>query len=140
VKIDDVVRSIDVYPTLAALAGARPPGVVQGRSLLPRIRGEPMPPVSAFASYDGAFHVVRMGDDKLHLAEPAEFSLYDVASDPEETSPRVDVAPEKVARLRRELQRWLDDEAALRRRVAQGDTKALSPDAIEQLRELGYIE
>jgi len=139
-KIDAIVRSIDLYPTLAELAGATPPDVVQGRSLLPRIRGEALPALSAFASFEEHSHALRMGDDKLHQSETGELALFDVADDPEEVSDRSEESPERVARLHRELQRWLDDEEALRSRVARGEARELSPEALESLRELGYIE
>ena len=34
-NVDDVVRTIDIYPTLAEIAGANPPDIIQGRSLTP---------------------------------------------------------------------------------------------------------
>ena len=89
-----------------------------------------MPPVSAFATHQENSHVVRLGDDELHLSDRGELALYDIALDPEEVSPRGADAAEKVAQLREELQRWLDDEQALRRRVARGPTQDLAPDAL----------
>jgi arylsulfatase A-like enzyme len=142
VRIDDVARSIDVYPTLAEIAGAKPPDVIQGRSLLPQIRGGTLPAVSAFASHEERFHVVREGDEKLHSSETGKPTLYDVANDPEEAAALGGgaEAEEAIARLEGELQRWLDDEQALRSRVARGEARELSPEALDELRELGYIE
>ena len=139
-RIDDVVRSIDVYPTLAEFARVKPPDVVQGRSLAPQIRGERVPAVSAFASHEERFHVVRLGDGKLHSSATGEPSFYDLASDPEEISEQGRNAKQDVARLQQELDQWLDQEEALRSRVARGEVRELSPEALEELRELGYIE
>jgi arylsulfatase A-like enzyme len=138
-RIDDLVRSIDVYPTLAEVARAESPDVVQGRSLLPQIRGDTLPAVSAFASHEERFHVVRLGNQKLHSSDTREPRLYDVANDPEEIAERRD-SKRELARLQEELDRWLDEEEALRSRVARGQARELSPRALEELRELGYIE
>jgi arylsulfatase A-like enzyme len=45
-RFEGVTRSIDVFPTLAGLAGvALPPGAVEGVDLAPALRGERPPPV-----------------------------------------------------------------------------------------------
>jgi N-acetylglucosamine-6-sulfatase len=42
VRRDEVVRNIDIAPTILDLAGVEPTTVVDGRSMLPVLRGEPM--------------------------------------------------------------------------------------------------
>ena len=37
---DQMVSHLDIYPTLCELAGVRPPGFLQGKSLLPLVNGE----------------------------------------------------------------------------------------------------
>ena len=51
-RIDAVTRSIDVFPTIAGLAGLPlPPGSVQGTDLSAALRGTaPMPPLLAFST------------------------------------------------------------------------------------------
>jgi arylsulfatase A-like enzyme len=39
-RLGQIVQSIDVAPTLLDLAGLKPPGTMQGRSLVPLLRGE----------------------------------------------------------------------------------------------------
>ena len=38
--VDALVSQIDLYPTFCELAGVEPPGFLQGRSLMPMVRGE----------------------------------------------------------------------------------------------------
>ena len=138
--VEDVVRSIDVYPTLADLAGLEPPEVVQGRSLLPLLRGDVLPPVSAFASFEERAHAVRVGHRKLQRSEGGELVLYDLAIDPRETANHLAETPEAAGLLVDELERWLAAEEMLRDSVARGDSRELPPDMTEQLRQLGYVD
>jgi arylsulfatase A-like enzyme len=48
-RVPDLVRSIDLAPTLCALAGVAPPPGMDGRSLAPALDGQPLPPALAFA-------------------------------------------------------------------------------------------
>jgi arylsulfatase A-like enzyme len=152
-SVEDVVRSIDVYPTLTELAGAETPDVVQGRSLLPLVRGEPLPPVSAFASFEprreGAgveaeplakAHAVRLGRHKLQQRPDGALVLYDLERDPQEREDRLADEAKTVQTLRGELESWLAEESALAALVARGEARELPPEVLEQLRELGYVE
>lgn len=141
VQIDPVVRSIDILPTLAALAETEPPDVVQGRSLLPLLRGEETrSAVSGFATHMENEHAVRMGRHKLHHDPDGTIALYDVEADPEETSERSADDPDRTLAMRSELERWLEQERALRGLVAAGEVRELAPEVIDGLRELGYVE
>jgi arylsulfatase A-like enzyme len=48
--IDPRVSLIDLLPTLAELTGVEPPADLPGRSLVPAMRGEPLPEAQHFAS------------------------------------------------------------------------------------------
>jgi arylsulfatase A-like enzyme len=48
-RIPDLVRDVDIAPTLYDLAGVAPPPDLDGRSLLPALRGEPLSPAMAYA-------------------------------------------------------------------------------------------
>ncbi len=140
-RVAPVVRSIDVYPTLAALAGACPPDVLQGTSLVPMLYGPPeeAEKLTAFASFMGFHHAVRQENYKLHLWRGGRRSLHDLNLDPGELNDIFVERPDVAERLDQELMRWLDAEEALRAVVAQGATRALTPEVIDQLRSLGYI-
>ncbi len=144
-RIKRLVRSIDLYPTLAALAGASVPHVVQGRSLLPILRGDEsaLPPMSALASFVRAkavYHMVRAGDHKLvYDALNDTRQLYDLQRDPRELNNIIDAEPDLAERLNQLLSEWLRSEQALREHIDRGPERELSPEVLEQLRSLGYI-
>jgi arylsulfatase A-like enzyme len=48
-RVPGVARSIDLAPTIYALASVDPPGDLDGASLVPQLAGEPLPPRTAFA-------------------------------------------------------------------------------------------
>jgi arylsulfatase len=68
------VMTIDLLPTLAALLGAKlPPRKIDGRDILPLLRGEAgaKSPHEALFIYSGdELHAVRSGEWKLHLPHP----------------------------------------------------------------------
>ena len=63
-----------------------------------------------------------------------EVELYDLEADPAEQRNIATVAPERLARMRGQLDRYLGDE-----QVAP-DRDPLTPEEIETLRALGYVE
>jgi len=115
--VDDLVDSSDFFPTLAEAAGAKPgPGIIDGRSFLPQLRGEKGNPREwVFFHYDP-----RPGWDKaqytLHrFARDQRFKLYsdgrlfDVLNDVLEQQPLLPgEGGRPAAHARRRLQQVLD--------------------------------
>ncbi|MCA8979909.1 MAG: sulfatase [Planctomycetes bacterium] len=146
--VDDLVRTIDVMPTLLALAQVEPEEpVMQGRNLLPVLQGSAAPSdhavgqaLSARGGRDPRRSIKR-GDLRLVLnAASGERWLYDLAHDPGElhdiASERPEVARELEDMLREELRR----DGLLRGLVGDpGTTDALSDDQLDELRRLGYV-
>jgi arylsulfatase A-like enzyme len=130
---------------------------VQGRSLVPALRGEAFEPQPAFAEKwvrdEEDLTVRRQGVESFAVVDERwklihntkrlegvlEFELYDRSADPEDTTNRADANPEELARLRGELDAW-------RQRVAEvaydagDDGEGATADELEQLRALGYVE
>ena len=152
------VSLVDVMPTLVeAFALPVPYDLayeIEGRSLLPALRGEPLAPRPVFAEsgrshhpedikgrvrfdVSGRFRAAYSGDWKLvwtPFAEgDAEFALFDLASDPGETRDLYRPDHPQVGPLRDALADWLR---------ATDDPTATALDArdLELLRSLGYIE
>lgn len=112
-----LVETVDIYPTLAALAGLPAPEVPQpidGQSLAGVLSGEQK------AVRDHAYHAFPRGGGRLGRAvrtsryrlvewmrfgsdEPPEYELYDYQTDPQETRNLAGDYPELVEELRKKL-------------------------------------
>ena len=109
----------DVMPTLAELAGARPPKEIDGISVLPTLLGEGSvgrrQPRHDFLYWEfGARkqlqQAVRMGDWKaVRLKQGAPLELYDLSKDIGETNNVAAAQPDVVAKLEEYLKRCRTD-------------------------------
>lgn len=138
---------VDLAPTLFALLEA--PGFpVQGNNLLPRIRGggkNGKAQEYAFSQrrssdkeHLSGKRMLAVQDDryKLILSHPGgREELYDLASDPGETRDIAAERPGERARLRAELDAWLDRTPASASRSGR-----VPKEKVEALQALGYIE
>jgi len=116
-EIPQIAAHIDLFPTIAALAGAElPTGQVEGRSLLPLIAGSNTEwPDRTLVTHTGRWP---------QFADPAGYqwkgaslrnqrfrlvnneALYDMQADPGQTKNVIDQHPEIVKRLREEYDQW----------------------------------
>jgi arylsulfatase A-like enzyme len=120
VEVEKLTAHIDLFPTLAEIAGAkRPPSVrLDGRSLMPLLldpkadwpnrcifvhKGRWVRGKAAEAKY--ADCAVR--NERFRLVKNKE--LYDIKHDPGETKNVIDKHPEVVARMRAAYDRWWDE-------------------------------
>jgi len=155
--VTDWVSLIDIMPTLAELLDLPLPSGSQldGRSLVPLLRGDSLPARPVFAEcgesffpallhgrvhFDigGRLRAVMLGTKKLIWTPGQEpdraYELYDLASDPRETADlyRGQVADPDVAQLRALLDEWY------RRGSSVPPSPPLSAADHERLRALGY--
>jgi len=116
-EIPQIAAHIDLFPTIAALAGAElPTGQVEGRSLLPLIDGSNTEwPDRTLVTHTGRWP---------QFADPAGYqwkgaslrnqrfrlvnneALYDMQADPGQTKNVIDQHPELVNHLRKEYDQW----------------------------------
>jgi arylsulfatase len=154
---DSWASLVDVVPTVADLLGLQLSANVQqqleGRSLVPGIRGDELPARPVFSEcgksffpdhmrrrvhFDvaGRFRAVMLGDWKLIWTPgqnpDSEFELYRIDEDPQETVDRYRPDHPEVAALRKELQAWLRSDTDRTAPLTSGDR--------ETLRALGYLE
>jgi hypothetical protein len=118
-----------------------PPGaVMQGRSLLPpRVEDRP---VHAIALENRFLRTLVIGQRTLILSD-ARHELYDSRADPDETTNlMLDAGPPPAwnADMLDALSALEADFAALRARIGEpGESEAFTPEALEELRALGYV-
>ncbi len=145
------VRTLDVLPTLLDLAGVAPPADVEGRSLVPLMRGSEREDRVAYSELmfrgrkkqDALVErsSLRVEGFKLIANDPSvdgpALELYELANDPDELVNLADERPRLRSRLYFQL---LEQRSAIddhgRPPVA---TEVRQPALREQLRALGYI-
>jgi arylsulfatase A-like enzyme len=91
VTVDDEVALVDVGATLLDLVGLPVPGAFRGRSLVPRLRGKPLPVRPVFAELLPAtawpHHEVMMverGRKLTHRISDRRWDLHDLRTDPKQ--------------------------------------------------------
>ncbi len=126
------VGLIDVAPTICRLAEVAEPGSFVGRDLFTERPARPHLAVGNF--WGPPWASWRVGDEKLVVDGEGRARLYDLARDPGEHD---DVSGARTARataLRAELEAVLEFGAA-----PPGTTPSVTPDAMDRLKELGYV-
>lgn len=145
-RLQGLVRSVDLFPTILELSGLplpQAPHAVSGRSFAAAARGgtiadappafaESLTPRIHYGWSD--LHSIRDGRWKFILAPKPE--LYDLNADPGELHNLVEREPARTRALRRALDDHLSEEAAGARHPAvAGDVPS---DLVERLAALGY--
>jgi arylsulfatase A-like enzyme len=141
-RIAQRVSLLDAVPTLLELLSVPEPPGLRGRSLVPLLRGERLPPQPAFSegfAFDARLQSVIDGEWKaIRDLRSGVFSLYDLASDPGEQRDLAASRPEEREKLRALL------DASLGRAGAAQDPLAMprevEPETRERLRALGYLD
>jgi arylsulfatase A-like enzyme/Flp pilus assembly protein TadD len=139
--VGERVGTVDVLPTILDLLGVAPPRNLRGRDLRPLLKGATLGPTgyygeSLFGRLNCRWSSLRTwteGDWKL--IEGAAPELFDLGTDPHETTNRAAQEPERVKKMSASLR------AALARLAPAGDQgrpQAVGPDQLERLRSLGY--
>lgn len=112
--IDERVMLIDLAPTVLQLAGVPAPEGFRGRSLLPLLVGEKLPPRPIYAemlpctSWQHLERVLISGDLKLYARFTENVTeLYDLREDPTEQRNLASRMPDQVKALRQQLSRLL---------------------------------
>lgn len=140
-EIADQVRIVDVMPTILDLVKIDVPPAVQGRSLLPLVRGGRLDLVALSETWYPRHHygwseltAIRDGRYKFIAAPRRE--LYDTQTDPGETHDLAASNPSRADVLERALRDLVARTSARRTNAAP---RPVDPDVEERLRALGYV-
>jgi arylsulfatase A-like enzyme len=161
VAVEESVESVDVAPTILALAGLPPLAQAQGRSLVPLLAEGAAPPAgwsrravtekrretdpSSPTALGGVATALALDGWKLVELEGPEpgavsHELYDDRRDPLNRSDVAAQHPDVVARLARELEAWRAGVAGVRLEPEAASDEPMSPEELERLRSLGYVQ
>jgi arylsulfatase A-like enzyme len=150
--INQLVRLVDILPTMLDALRLPIPADLDGVSLLPAIAGSSLPdlwaygesgrdyvgvdPERFFPGVKGKQRMIRTNDWKLvRVARPAaaEYRLFDLEHDPGETRNVAAEHPDRVAELAKHLEPFLKLDEQAR------EERALTDQEREHLRQLGYM-
>lgn len=132
-------RSIDVMPTALALAGLAQPNGIDGRSLVPLIRGESW---SESEAYSETLYPLTVGWHPLFSARTSRWKyieskkpeLYDLQADPGETKNVVPMQPAVAHQFSEKLKPFRNMLLTLKDQQQTHD-----PELEEKLKSLGYL-
>jgi arylsulfatase A-like enzyme len=161
-RFSDPVSMIDMLPTILDLVDLPMPQVMQGQSLAPLLLGEagwePRPVIlDEFAvdgttgEFRGRIEVVdgRWGasleinpdpEGPPERRRPTPLLLYDLWNDPMAVYPLNDERPELVEKYTAFLEAQFEAHMALSQLFTPSESVALTPEQLETLRALGYIQ
>jgi choline-sulfatase len=139
--VSDQVRIVDVMPTILQLLGVEIPRQVQGRSLVPLVRGETLDLVAASETWYPRHHygwseLTSIKDSRYHLISAPRRELYDLQSDPTELHDIAAANPARADALERALRTFIAQTATTQPPAA---AKPVDPDVEARLRSLGYV-
>ena len=147
-RVPQLVRSVDVMPTLLDLAGVHPDGLaLQGQSLLPLLAGTGPGPSLSFSqalslnNEERSRFSVRTAQHRAILdPHTGAVQLFDLAADPGETRDLAGEQPELAAELAARIREQRERDSALAPVLAGlAEAHEFTPDEEESLRELGYL-
>ena len=149
--VKDLVRSIDIFPTVLEVLGLQPPGPVEGVSLCSLMENKPEPPRLAYADALNALDLNtwmvldRPKDDLLYCAMdrswkliykptyPDDSELYNLDDDPQELNNMYAATPDQARRLLAELQKV---DCFVTEPFGSGPA---NEEALKRLQALGYL-
>ncbi len=160
-RIQEPVGLIDVMPTILDLAGVSTQGLLEGRSLVPLIRGEAAaarpvmaarlpertpPPPGGGIPENRTTTIAWIGSDWKLIYRPdgesaglKEVELYDRRTDRGDRHDVADRHPAVVKRLLGQIHRWQDGQNQVRELLGPARKTTLDPATLQRLRTLGYI-
>lgn len=140
--VREQVRIVDVMPTLLQLIGIAAPKAVQGRSLVPLVRGDRLDDLVGLSEtwyprhHYGWSELTSIRDDRYHFIAAPRRELYDLQDDPGELRNIAEANPARADALERALRTMVAGTVVNRSPAAP---RPVDPDVEERLRSLGYV-
>jgi len=140
-EVADQVRIVDLMPTSLELLGVPVPSTVQGTSLLPLARGQPLSLVAQSESWYPRYHygwseLVSVQDERFHYIRAPRPELYDLQADARELQDRSKEDTARLAALDKALDAHLKRTASA---TAARGPQAVDSETEEKLAALGYV-
>lgn len=132
----EVVRLLDLVPSLLEWLGLGLPEHLQGESLLPLLKGGGRSRPVYAEEIAGGLQSLRIGDQK-YLRHGKLEALFDLAADPGERQDRL--TPDETYTWRSRASRILEANLQLAARFEPGARPELDDETLRQLRALGYV-
>jgi arylsulfatase A-like enzyme len=111
--VDTPVRTLDTFPTLFDALGVPAPPEVDGKSLLPLLRGEPLDlPIHSESDYRLFVHLrssTRDGKKLILDLGDGQKSLYDLGADPQEQQDLSVSDPRTAYELEQDVRTWMGE-------------------------------
>jgi arylsulfatase A-like enzyme len=117
--VDEPAMLIDVAPTVAELMGVAAPTSFKGRSLVPYLLGDTLPPRPVHAellpapewNHDAKMMIAADGRTKIiYRISDSLFELYDLAADPDEQRNLIDEHKDVARRMKQAIAAWMESE------------------------------
>ncbi len=142
-RIEDIVESVDLMPTILALAGAPAESTAQGRDVSGLFQGRADPAETATyataTQWHPGLHSIRTRNHKLLFdRDTRELWLYDLVQDPEEQQNVAENQAEIAAKLQHRLQAHIAESTA--RGTLEAEPAPIPEDILKKLRSLGYVQ
>lgn len=160
-RVSQPVQLIDVLPTVLDLLGLKIPGVVQGESLAPLVKGQPFHrsrpvmtsryahPYQENAGFIPENHVdsVALINDRWKLIYRPDgksvglnrVELYAHSKDGSDTTNVAVQNPQLVRRMVTDIGQWMEKQRQVRSALGHGVKAAMDQETVQKLRSLGYL-
>lgn len=139
-RIQEVVRLVDVVPTLLEVLGLPAPEHLQGESLLPLVEGSEALARPVFSQWLAGGRIVALRDgDWKYMRVKRQEQLFDLSADPRESVDRFSARPEVLAKLRQRVDEIIGESHAYAETQTPTRPPELDQQTRDQLEALGYL-